>query len=91
MPSIFSIGAHAFAHDAFDAVEQLVAQAAGAGVLGQHVLGLVDLPVAGGVDLVALGGGERADLLRFGRGCGGDLLRFGEASSPPSSRPRPWP
>jgi hypothetical protein len=72
--------AHAFAHDPLDALQELLAQSAGAGVLTQHVLRLVDLPGAGGVDLITLGGGERADLLRFRRGCGGDLLRFGEAS-----------
>ena len=53
--------------------------AAGARVVGEHVLGLVELALAGGVDLVALGRGLRADLLGFGRGLGGDLLRFGEA------------
>ena len=83
--------AHAFAHDPLDALQELLAQTAGARRFAQHVLRLVDLPGAGGVDLITFGGRERADLLRFGRRFGGDLLRFGKASSPPSCRPRPWP
>ena len=80
MPSIFSSGAHAFADDAFDAFQQLLAQPAGARGLAQQIFRLVELTGACRVDLVTFGRRERADLLRFGRRFGGDLLRFGKAS-----------
>ena len=48
-------------------------------LVGKQVLGLVELAVAGGVDLVTLGGGKGVDLFGLGRGDGGDLLRLGKA------------
>src|SRR6516164_8567366 len=71
---------HAFAHDAFDALQKLLAQTAGARRFAQQVLGLVELTRPRRIDLVSFGRRESAYLLRFRRRLGGDLLRFGEAS-----------
>ena len=70
----------AFAYDAFDALQKLLAQPPGARRFRQYVLGLVELTGALGIDLVTFGGGEGANLFGFGRCLRRDLLRFCKAS-----------
>ncbi len=70
----------ALANDPLETIEKLAAQPAGAGLVGQQILRLIELALSRSVDLIALGGGEGADFFGLGRGGSGDRLRFCEAA-----------
>ena len=70
---------YALAHNAFQVVEQLGAQATGARVFGEQVFRLVDLALPQGIDFVALGSGRGGNFFSLCGALRGD--QFGLCSA----------